>query len=161
MGNTTASKAGRHTISVKNDDQVKGALQHAVRDLISLGLQTKQAHWNVRGPGFLAIHKQLDVITDAVHNHTDAAAERLASFGEPVIGSASDAAQGHLSELPDGLLKVDEAVDLIGERLDTVVKHLRGMVDQLEEIDPITTDLLVDITKDLEQQRFLFVSHLG
>src|SRR4029077_13743260 len=42
---------------------------------IDLHAQVKQAHWNVRGPTFLAIHELFDKLADAVEGHSDTIAE--------------------------------------------------------------------------------------
>jgi hypothetical protein len=43
---------------------------------IDLHAQVKQAHWNVRGPGFIVIHKLFDTVSVEVENYSDLIAER-------------------------------------------------------------------------------------
>lgn len=149
---------GKYTISLKGDKKVKTALQSVVTDLLALGLMTKQAHWNLRGTRFLGVHKQLDVIVDAVRKHTDEVAERLAAFGEPVAGTAKDVAKSNLKDMPAGLVSISDAVNLISERLTTAIETTRKGAEDCSEIDPVSEDLLIGVAGDLEQQRWLFSS---
>lgn len=149
---------GKYTISLKGDKKVKDALQTVVTDLVALSLHTKQAHWNLRGTRFLGVHKQLDVIVAAVRDHTDEVAERLAAFGQPVAGSAKDAVKSNLEDMPDGLISISDAVNLISERLTTAIDTTRKAAEDISEIDPVSEDLLIGVARDLEQQRWLFSS---
>src|ERR1700730_9847449 len=47
---------------------------------IDLHAQVKQAHWNVRGPTFIAIHELFDKVADAVEGHSDTIAERAGTW---------------------------------------------------------------------------------
>lgn len=50
---------------------------------IDLHAQMKQAHWNVRGPGFIAIHELFDRVSTEVENYSDLLAERAAPLTAP------------------------------------------------------------------------------
>ena len=60
---------------------VEKALQQALVDLTDLSLLGKQAHWNIKGTRFRALHLQLDEIVDEVRVASDdvAAPESLCS----------------------------------------------------------------------------------
>jgi starvation-inducible DNA-binding protein len=57
-------------------------------DCIDLQTQTKQAHWNVKGPEFIALHKLFDEINEAVEEYVDWIAERAVQLGGTVEGTA-------------------------------------------------------------------------
>jgi starvation-inducible DNA-binding protein len=59
---------------------------------IDLHAQVKQAHWNVRGPNFIALHGLFDAIATDVLTYTDRIAERAASLGGTAMGVIQDAA---------------------------------------------------------------------
>src|SRR2546425_9337357 len=45
-------------------------------DCIDLQTQTKQAHWNVKGPHFIALHELFGEINEDVEDYVDLIAER-------------------------------------------------------------------------------------
>ncbi len=66
--------------------------------LIDLSLQLKQAHWNLRGEGFIAIHELFDKIHGDVEEYVDSVAERIASLGGRADGTVELVRSG--SKLP-------------------------------------------------------------
>ena len=53
-----------------------------------LYLQLKQAHWNIKGPQFIALHKLLDDIAEEVEGQVDIIAERITSLGGTALGTS-------------------------------------------------------------------------
>ena len=60
---------------------------------IDLHGQVRQAHWNVRGPGFLAIHELFDRVSVEVKNYSDLIAERAGALGGAAKGTIQIAAE--------------------------------------------------------------------
>jgi len=56
-------------------------LQGALTEAIDLKLQSKQAHWNVRGPNFIALHELFDQVAGIVEGFADEIAERITTLG--------------------------------------------------------------------------------
>src|SRR5438477_13211874 len=76
-------------------------LSSRLADCIDLQTQTKQAHWNVKGPQFIALHKLFDEINEDVEDYVDLIAERAVQLGGTVEGTARTvAAKSSLSEYP-------------------------------------------------------------
>src|SRR5205814_10710067 len=71
--------------------QVSDLLNNRLAEAIDLQTQVKQAHWNVKGPQFIALHKLFDEINDAVVEYVDLLAERVVQLGGTAeeIGRAS------------------------------------------------------------------------
>ena len=59
-------------------------LNARLADAIDLALITKQAHWNLKGPTFIAVHEFLDEVRDDIDEHVDIIAERVAQLEDPV-----------------------------------------------------------------------------
>src|SRR5213595_1488702 len=79
--------------------QVSDLLNNRLAEAIDLQTQVKQAHWNVKGPQFIALHKLFDEINDAVVEYVDLLAERVVQLGGTAEGTARVVAER--SELPE------------------------------------------------------------
>jgi len=133
-------------------EQLTGALQEVLVDLIELHLQGKQAHWNVVGPNFRDLHRQLDEIVDAAREFSDDVAERLRALHATPDGRSGEVAKTTtLPEYPNGEVSTTETVDLIVTRLEAVVGTMRRVHDDVDDEDPTSADLLHAIIQSLEQ----------
>ncbi|WP_067533586.1 Dps family protein [Nocardia crassostreae] len=140
----------------KAETKVVGVvLQEALTDLIDLGLTAKQAHWNVVGPHFRSVHLQLDELVDSSRQFADAVAERAAALGISPDGRAATVAAG-APAFPAGYLADRVVVELIVGRLDTTIRQLRGHIEATATADPVTQDLPIGMTAELEKLRWMF-----
>ncbi|GHE81251.1 DNA starvation/stationary phase protection protein [Amycolatopsis deserti] len=138
---------------------VATALQRALTDLIDLGLLAKQAHWNVTGPHFRTVHLHLDELAGATREHGDSVAERLAALGVSPDGRASTiATESTLPGLPAGPLADTAAVEAVTGLLAATISGLRAGIDATGGPDPVSQDLLIGITADLEKQHWMFAA---
>ena len=69
-------------------------LNARLADAVDLATQMKQAHWNVKGPSFIALHELFDAIHVAIQGHVDNLAERITVLGGTARGTAAVAAGG-------------------------------------------------------------------
>ncbi|MFF3348303.1 Dps family protein [Streptomyces sp. NPDC002779] len=133
------------------------ALQDTLVDLLGLSLIGKQAHWNVVGPRFRSIHLQLDEVVLAAREHADTVAERAAAIGVSPDGRPETvAASLGLPSADEGWLRDTEVVKLMVAALESAIGRLRARIDATEKADPVTQDLLISVTGDLEKQRWMF-----
>ncbi|KUO19264.1 Dps family protein [Streptomyces dysideae] len=133
------------------------ALQDTLVDLLGLSLVGKQAHWNIVGPRFRSIHFQLDEVVTVARGYADTVAERAAALGVPPDGRPETiAAASKLPGIGEGWLRDVAVVRLMVESLEAAVARLRDRVDATEKPDPVTQDLLIGITRELEKQRWMF-----
>ncbi|WP_432117705.1 Dps family protein [Streptomyces sp. bgisy032] len=133
------------------------ALQDTLVDLLGLSLTGKQAHWNIVGPRFRSIHLQLDEVVTAAREFADTVAERSAALGVPPDGRPETIAQAFTLPVPEeGWVRDSDAVEVMVESLQGAVGRLRERIAATEEADPVTQDLLISITADLEKQRWMF-----
>ena len=96
--------------ATKNDlpeatrNQVIALCNARLADSVDLQTQVKQAHWNVKGPEFIALHELFDKINEDVEEYVDLTAERVVQLGGTALGTARLAIQASkLSEYPAGL----------------------------------------------------------
>lgn len=133
------------------------ALQSTLVDLLGLSLIGKQAHWSIVGPRFRSIHLQLDEVVATARAYSDTVAERSAALGLPPDGRPETIAAAYTLPGPkDGWQRDNEVVALIAETLEAAIGRLRERIAATEKADPVTQDLLIGITAELEKQRWMF-----
>ncbi|WP_340375535.1 DNA starvation/stationary phase protection protein [Streptomyces sp. SS7] len=133
------------------------ALQGALVDLIDLSLLAKQVHWNVVGSRFRSIHLQLDEVVAVARAHSDTVAERASALGVSPDGRASTVAGGSgLGSLPEGWIKDADAVGALVSALGAAITRMRERVAATEHPDPVSQDIFIGITADLEKHHWMF-----
>ncbi|MEW2350647.1 MULTISPECIES: Dps family protein [unclassified Streptomyces] len=136
---------------------VSDALQGALVDLVDLSLVAKQIHWNVIGPRFRSVHLQLDDVVDSARTHMDEVAERASTLGVSPDGRVGTvAATSGLGKIGDGWIKDNDAVAAMTDALAAAITRLRERVAATADPDPVTQDLLIAITADLEKHHWMF-----
>ncbi|MCZ0986564.1 Dps family protein [Streptomyces diastatochromogenes] len=136
---------------------VSEALHGALVDLVDLSLVAKQIHWNVVGPRFRSIHLQLDEVVDSARTHSDTVAERASALGVPPDGRAATVASGSgIGTAPAGWVKDTDAVRTMVDALGAVITRMRERVEATGEADPVSQDILIGITADLEKHHWMF-----
>lgn len=101
-----------------------GDLQATVVELPELFHESKQNHWNLRGPLYLPIHEKLRENADDYRKYTDLLAERILQVGNPVDSRTGVvAATANLGEFPGGYLSDEQVLILMTERITTVAKR--------------------------------------
>ncbi|MCX4407530.1 Dps family protein [Streptomyces sp. NPDC059837] len=141
---------------------VSGALQGALVDLVDLSLVAKQVHWNVVGPRFRSIHLQLDEVVDTARLHSDTVAERASTLGVPPDGRAATVATSSgIGVTPEGWIKDTDAVGMLVDALSAVISRMRVRVDATGEADPVSQDIFIQITADLEKHHWMFQAENG
>ncbi|WP_069169098.1 Dps family protein [Streptomyces griseus] len=142
----------------EDDRKVVGdALQGALVDLIDLSLVAKQVHWNVVGPRFRSVHLQLDEVVDTARQHSDTVAERASAVGVNPDGRSRTLAQTTAIDIvPDGWIKDVEAVKVLVDALRVVIDRMRERIDATADPDPVSQDILITLTADLEKHAWMF-----
>jgi starvation-inducible DNA-binding protein len=151
----------KNSLSKATRTKVNELLNQSLADLSDLYSQTKQAHWNVRGPSFIALHKLFDDLADAVEEHIDPVAERITALGGEAEGTVRMAAKASaLPEFP-GKLGSDLAfVDALIERFAKVANSVRAQVDDTAKLgDTGSSDLLTGVSRALDQALWMLEAH--
>lgn len=141
---------------------VADALQGALVDLVDLSLIAKQIHWNVVGPRFRSVHLQLDEVVDTARLHSDTVAERASTLGVPPDGRASTVSRSSgIADVPDGWMKDTDAVGTLVNALGAVITRMRERVGVTADADPVSQDIFIGITADLEKHHWMFQAENG
>jgi len=133
-----------------------------VIDLQALMIDGKQAHWHVRGANFQAVHELLDEVVERVEGYADEAAERVIALGLPIdarIGTV--AASATLPALSAGFQPAETVLAEVIAQIDATLATVRTAVDELDELDPVSQDVAIEIARGLEKDRWFLFAHLA
>jgi len=136
-------------------------LQARLADSMDAWSHAKQAHWNVRGPGFIAIHELFDKVADVVAESADAIAERLATLGGSPSGTARDVAKNTtLKPYPHGIANEHKHADALASSLSLLATKYREAIEHADEAgDAVTCDLFTRLTGELDKYIWFIESH--
>jgi len=131
-------------------------------DAIDLQTQTKQAHWNVKGPDFIALHKLFDEVNDDVEEYVDLLAERAVQLGGVADGTARSVAKR--STLPEYPLKGGtgrQHVEALSTALASFGKAVRTAIAESDRLDDAdTNDIFVEISRGVDKWLWMVEAHL-
>jgi len=137
-------------------------LTPVVLGLQALAVNGKQAHWNVRGANFIAIHELLDSVVDHAQGFADLAAERIVALGLPI-----DARLGTVAEktnptaVPAGFTQWQDEITAVVADMDAVIADVQAAIDGLDESDLTSQDVAIAIKAGLEKDRWFLSAHLA
>ena len=137
-------------------------LNARLADAIDLQTQMKQAHWNVKGPSFIALHKLFDEINEAVEDYVDDLAERAVELGGVALGTARVAAQrSQLKEYPLQIANGRDHVEAVANVLASFGKSIRHAIDAADELrDKDSADLFTEISRGTDKWLWFVEAHL-
>ncbi|WP_439621972.1 DNA starvation/stationary phase protection protein Dps [Gemmata sp.] len=153
----------RIDIPADKREKLVALLNQQLADTFDLFSQTKFAHWNVKGPNFIALHKLFDELAEEVEEHVDEIAERLTALGGVAHGTARQAAAtSRVPEFPAGTHKGQEVVAALADRYAATSKLSREAIDKAEGLgDKDTADLFTGLSRDLDEALYFLESHLN
>jgi len=131
-------------------------------DAIDLQTQTKQAHWNVKGPDFIALHELFDKVNGDVEDYVDLLAERAVQLGGAVEGTArSVAKRTTLPEYPVKGGSGRQHVDALSSALAAFSKLMRGAIEESQRVnDQDTNDIFIEISRGTDKWLWMVEAHL-
>lgn len=128
-------------------------LQGTLTDTIALTLAVKQAHWNLKGPGFIGVHELLDDVADRLREGADLMAERIVILGGIAKGTVEIAAEeSKMSPYPTEIIHIQDHIDALKERMLAVGERVRKGMDAAGEAgDEDTADLLTEVSRAIDK----------
>jgi starvation-inducible DNA-binding protein len=144
-------------------DAMTALLNRQLVDTVDLYTQVKQAHWNVRGPHFIALHELFDKLAEDLEEPVDDIAERVTALGGVARGTARLAArESRLPELPldgfDGLT----VVAALADRYAALGASTRAAIQAAADAgDADTSDLFTGVSRGLDKALWFLEAHLG
>lgn len=153
--------ATKNSFPEKSRIQMIGILQQQLADAADLMLQAKQAHWNVKGPSFIALHELFDKIAEETADYVDLIAERIMQFGGEAEGTVRMVAKR--SRLPEYPLKISqgrEHVAALSQALANYGESARHAIDEADELDDKeTADIFTEISRGVDKYLWFVEAH--
>jgi starvation-inducible DNA-binding protein len=142
--------------------QLVDILNQSLATYSDLQASLKQAHWNVKGSNFYALHLLFDEIAEEVEGFVDEVAERISALGGTAFGTVQSASEHTLLKPYDlALTNATEHLIALAERLSIAGKDAREKVDITAALqDQGSSDLYVGITRALDKRLWFIEAHL-
>jgi starvation-inducible DNA-binding protein len=136
-------------------------LQAALADSVDLKTQMKQAHWNVKGPSFIALHELFDSIATAADDYTDLIAERIVTLGGTAVGTAAEAAKrSRLPKYPLDITTGADHVEAVATALAAYGKLVRKAIDTTADLkDADTADIFTEVSRGIDKNLWFVEAH--
>jgi starvation-inducible DNA-binding protein len=152
----------KNDLSEKTRATVIELLAARLADAVDLQGQTKEAHWNVKGPSFIALHELFDKVNEDVEEYVDEFAERIVQLGGYADGSVrTSAKKSGLAAYPR-VSSGREHVDALSTALATFGKAVRANIDQADQAgDKDTADLFTEVSRGVDKWLWFVESHLN
>jgi starvation-inducible DNA-binding protein len=128
-------------------------LNGRLADTIALTLAAKQAHWNMKGKGFIGVHELMDEVADRLRDGADLMAERVVILGGLAQGTVEVVAKGgNIEPYPTDLVDLQAHVAALVERYKTLGSKLRDAIKQAEDGgDADTADILTGFSRSVDK----------
>jgi starvation-inducible DNA-binding protein len=148
-------------IPLKRRIELNALMNQRLADAVDLQLQMKQAHWNVKGPNFIGLHKLFDEIDEAVETYVDLIAERIVQLGGIAEGTARVAAErSQLDEYPLDIADSSAHVEAVARALSTFGHNARTMIDEADDLDDAdTSDMFTEISRGIDKWLWFVEAH--
>ena len=137
-------------------------LNRQLADAIDLGLQAKQAHWNVKGPHFVGLHELFDKAAETIEGFIDDIAERTVQLGGVALGTLQVVAKNsRLSAYSLTISSGKEHVTELSNALATFGATMRAAIDTATKAsDADTADLLTEVSRGVDKLLWFVEVHL-
>jgi starvation-inducible DNA-binding protein len=142
--------------------ELVGLVNQQLADTIDLYLQTKQAHWNIKGEGFYALHTFFDDLAASIEGFVDELGERATALGGLALGTARMAAQSStLPEFDTSIVSGSDCVQALIERYAAYAASTRVAIERAGELgDPTSEDLFTEISRVVDKDLYFLESHV-
>ena len=152
----------RIDLSAKTRARMVALLNGRLADALDLQLQAKQAHWNVKGPSFIALHELFDKLAVETAGHVDELAERITALGGIAEGTVQAVAgRSRLDPYPLEIADGRAHLDALAAALSKFGKAVRKAIEEAAKAgDADTSDLFTGISRSADKNLWLLEAHL-
>ena len=137
-------------------------LNARLADAIDLQTQAKYAHWNVKGPNFIALHELFDKVAETVEDQVDTIAERVTALGGTAHGTLVSVARWtSLKPYPEDITDGVTHVEALSAVLADFGRKVRAGIDESAKTgDAGTSDLLTGVSRETDKNLWFLEAHL-
>ena len=159
---STPTFATRIDLPASVREKMIALLNQQLADTFDLYSQIKQAHWNIKGPQFIALHELFDKLAEDVEDSVDTIAERATALGGTALGTSRMAAQAsRLPEYPSDAFPGPKAITALAERFAALAKSTREGIDTAANSgDADTADVFTEVSRSLDKNLWFLEAHL-
>ena len=152
----------RIDLSSKTRSRAIDILNARLADAIDLQLQSKQAHWNVKGPNFYGLHELFDKIAEGLGEHVDEMAERITALAGVAEGTVQAVTgRSKLDAYPLGISEGRAHLEALAGALARFAKSVRKAIDETGKAgDADTSDLFTGVSREVDKYLWLVEAHL-
>lgn len=153
----------RNDLSADTRTKAVRLLNARLAEAIDLGLQAKHAHWNVKGPHFIALHELFDKLAGEIGEYVDLIAERVTALGGAAGGTLGAVVRGtRLPAYPESVSDGLAHVAALAGAVAGFGGKVRSAIDEAEEFgDADTADLFTQVSRETDKQLWLLEAHLN
>lgn len=150
------------SIPEKNRIELVSLLNKSLASTTDLYMQLKQAHWNIKGLSFIAVHTLLDELAEQIEAQIDIIAERITALGGTALGTVQEIEQNtELRIYPTHIFSISEHLEHLIYNSAILSEFSRKNVAATQEIgDMVTNDIYIALVRLLEHQLWLLQAHL-
>ncbi len=136
-------------------------LNARLADAIDLALLTKQAHWNIKCPQFIALHEMIDGFRTEIDGYVDTMAERIVQLGGTALGTTQAVAKATtLAPYPTDIYTSKAHLAALIERYAKLANAARRAIDETDEAgDKDTADIFTEVSRGLDKSLWFLEAH--
>jgi starvation-inducible DNA-binding protein len=148
-------------ISLDHRMNLNSLMNQRLASAIDLQMQLKHAHWNVKGPSFMALHELFDKAHEEVEGYVDMIAERIVQFGGIAQGTVrNSAATTELADYPAAISEGRAHVEAVARALSTFGTEVRNMISEANALeDAGTADIFTEVSRGIDKTLWFVEAH--
>lgn len=137
-------------------------LNARLADVLDLKAATKQAHWNVKGPNFIALHELFDKFAGQLDGHADEIAERVTALGGTALGTTQVVGGATtLEAYPTDIYEGTAHLKALIQRYAAFANTVRANIDEADEAgEPDTADIFTAVSRDIDKALWFLEAHI-
>lgn len=151
----------KNALLEKTRTKLNALMNRRLASAVDLQSQVKQAHWNVKGPNFIGLHKLFDEIAGSIGEYVDLIAERIVQLGGIAEGTSRvSALRSQLNEYPLTIANGSDHVSAVSKILAHFGQDIIAMVSEAIALDDaVTADMCTEISRGVDKWLWFVESH--
>ena len=151
-------------ISEENRNAVSAQLAKLLADEFVLYTKTRNAHWNIEGPDFHAMHLFFESQYEQLDEVMDSVAERIRKIGHYAPATLTQLLQ--LTHLTEAIANKNDSAGFIKELLqdhESIITFIRGNINPFanEYHDAGTSDFITGLLETHEEMAWMLRAHFA